>query len=121
MSGDPQRDLEHLRRLQAWRKRPEREVAVAPVVRRLLRERTRQAEQLGAVVEAFEELIPSELAAACSLAGMKAGVVSIEASSASVRFAVDRLLRSGTEAALRSRLAERGVTVSAIRVVAVGR
>jgi Dna[CI] antecedent, DciA len=109
--------LEHLERLRAWRGPKERNVEVAKLFRDAAREQSRLSKALGAVAEAFESIVPLVIANECTLVGLRAGVLTVETRSASCQFALDRFLRSGGEAQLRSASEASGQAITRVRVV----
>lgn len=72
-------------------------LAHAPEVRRVRR-------QLAGIAGAWAEVVPPEIAGRVRLEGVNAGVLSVRAEDAAVRFQLDRFLRGGGEARLLHRL-----------------
>jgi hypothetical protein len=109
--------LEHLERLRQWRGTKERNVDVSRAFRDFARDQTRIAKALGSVSETFESIVPIVIANECTLVGLRGGVLTVETRSASCQFALDRFLRSGGEAKLRTASEATGQRVNSVRVV----
>ena len=109
--------LEHLERLRAWRGAKERDVGIAKAVRDFAKEQTRISRALGSVGEAFEAIVPIVIANECTLVGLRSGILTVETTSASCRFALERFLRSGGEARLREAAERSGQPITRVRVV----
>jgi len=85
-----------------WRVRPERDMTI-------VKERGTQIRQLGArqkqgerACAAWEAAAPALLRASCEVKGTRAGVLSIRPANSGTRFQLDRWLKGGGEALLRS-------------------
>lgn len=109
--------MRRLDRLRPYRALRERDAETASAFKAVAREQKRAAKALAGIADVFEASVPAELSRACSLAGMRGGLLTIETRSSSVRFALDRHLRNGGEAALATRFAEVGIPVLRVRVV----
>ncbi|MFO0827703.1 MAG: DciA family protein [Phycisphaerales bacterium] len=109
--------LERYRRMRTWRTKPEADTSIAPYLKQFVKDQTRLAKSLGDVAEAFEAAVPPEIASECTLVGIRGGVLTVETRSSAVRFALDRVLRSGGEATLRARAAAAGTTLARVRLV----
>jgi hypothetical protein len=109
--------LERYKRMQQWRGARERDVEIATSVKSFAKETSRLAKALADVAEAFEAVVPPEVAAHCTLVGLKAGTLTVEMASDGARFQLDRFLRQGGEAALRERSAGANVKLAKVRVV----
>jgi hypothetical protein len=92
---------QNLKSLRNWRVRPERDLTIMSQVKGLVREASSRHRQAGAAVAAWEAAAPAALRKACKVTGTS-NVLTIRAQSASDRFQLDRWLRGGGEAALRS-------------------
>ncbi len=55
----------------------------------------RTEQRLGELIELWQEVIPAELADRTTLVALKGGVLHVDVESASTRYELDRLLRSG--------------------------
>jgi hypothetical protein len=109
--------IERLERLRPSRAIRERKTDTTRLFASVAREQKRAAKALGGVAEVFEAIVPPELAKGCALAGMRGGLLTIEAASSSARYALDRFLRDGGEAALVRGFAERKIHALRVRVV----
>lgn len=96
------------------RRRLERDPGITRFVSRVEDDALRMRKKLGALIELWIEVLPRELVEQTRLVALRRGVLHVEADNASVRFEVDRALREGAEAELRSRF--RG-TLRGVRVV----
>lgn len=95
----------------------ERDVDTSKAFRDFAREQTRVARALGAVSETFESIVPIVIANECTLVGLRSGVLTVETRSASCQYALDRFLRAGGEAALRTASEVTGQRITKVRVV----
>ena len=77
-------------------------------------EMRRLKKQLSAAAAAWEQVIPPELAERTRLEGVSRGVLRVAVSDSATAYELDRLLRSGAEAAL---LAQVSVALRSVRVV----
>jgi hypothetical protein len=109
--------IERLEGLRPSRAIRERKTDTTQLFASIAREQKRAAKALGGVAEVFEAIVPPELARECGLAGMRGGLLTIEACSSAARYALDRFLRDGGEAALVRGFAERGIHALRVRVV----
>lgn len=109
--------IERLERLRPSRAIRERQPDTTRLFASAAREQKRAAKALGGVAEVFEAVVPPELASSCSLAGMRGGLLTIEVSSSAARYALDRFLRDGGEAALVRGFTERRIHALRVRVV----
>ena len=64
---------------------------------------SRTQRRLATIIELWEAVIPSELAAHTSVTGLRGGVLFVRVDSASVAYELDRRLRDGLEQVLRSK------------------
>ena len=93
-------EIERLRSIRAFR--PKNDSIVAAVEQ----ERTRADRvhrRLGELISLWQELAPPNVAASTSLAGLRAGILSVEADSAAIMYELDQALRGGMLASLRAR------------------
>lgn len=103
--------------MRQWRGARERDVAITSALKGFVREQSRLAKALGTVAESFEAVVPPDIAAECTLVGLRGGVLTVETRSASARFALDRLLRAGGEADIRARSDAAGTRISRLRLI----
>jgi Dna[CI] antecedent, DciA len=106
--------LERLRALQARRARPEPRWGIGALVAAVEKDERRRQKSLGAIAELWDELTPRELALRTRLATFRGGVLTVHVESASVRYDLDRALRDGLEAALRTGCA---ATLTRVKVI----
>jgi hypothetical protein len=91
-----------LKKLRSWRVRPDRDLTIARQVGTALRDATAKHQKSDRVAAAWESTAPAQLRQQCSIGGASGGVLTVKATSAAARFQLDRWLRGGGEAALRS-------------------
>lgn len=89
--------------MQALRARRGRDVSIDKLIESMKTQADRQHRKMGDLIELWTELLPAELVEATALIGLRGGVLSVAADSASVSYELDRRLREGLLAALRSR------------------
>lgn len=89
--------LDALRRRRAFRPRRD---ALADAFTAAARELERSRRRLAGVAEAWEAVCPPGLVERTAIEGVARGVLTIRVADASTRFELDRLLRTGAEAAL---------------------
>ena len=87
--------------LRAWRARPEREVAVGPLIESKLADARRAQKQLGSFVELWESVLPAELAVHTRVTGLRSGVVHVTVDTSATAYELDRCLREGLEQQMR--------------------
>lgn len=97
---DPARQIETLR---ALRSRPERDLRVGDLIKRTLKENSQRQKRLGQLIDLWEELVPRDLAAKTVIEHLRAGVLHVTVDSSATAYELDRQLREGLEALLRSR------------------
>ncbi len=78
-------------------------LSIAREVTAVARHASRTLRRLATIIELWDAVIPSELAARTSITGLRGGVLFVRADSASVAYELDRRLRDGLEQALRSK------------------
>ncbi len=78
-------------------------LSIAADVTAVARHTSRTQRRLATVIELWEAVIPSELAARTSVTGLRGGVLFVRADSAAVAYELDRRLRDGLEQTLRSK------------------
>ncbi len=96
--SDAVRRVEQLR---AWRARPERDVAVGPLIASKLADAQRAQKQLGSFVELWESVLPDELAVHTRVTGLRSGVVQVTVDTSATAYELDRCLREGLEQQMR--------------------
>jgi hypothetical protein len=104
-------------RQQAMRVKPQRDPSIERELQGFIKEQSKLAKALGNVAEAFEAVVPAEIASCCTLVGVKGGVLTVETSSASARYALDRVMRGGAETELRQRAADLGTRLLRVKLV----
>lgn len=92
---------QNLKSLRSWRTRPEKDLSIGNQVKSQLREAGVRHRQSGRAVAAWEAAAPEALRKACVASG-SGGVLTLRATSASIRFQLDRWLKGGGTSALRS-------------------
>ncbi|MBX3376395.1 MAG: DUF721 domain-containing protein [Phycisphaeraceae bacterium] len=97
--SDRMASLQDLRR---WRVRPERGTDLAAEIASQVRQLGARQRQGGRACAAWEAAAPAVLRASCEVKGTGSGVLTVRAGSAGVRFQLDRWLKGGGEALLRS-------------------
>ena len=88
-------------RLQGFRVRPSRGVAIGALVESIRREETRNRRQAGSFIEAWESVIPSTLRDATRLKGLRGGIARVGVRDAATRYELEAGLRAGWLAELR--------------------
>jgi hypothetical protein len=109
--------LERYQRMQKWRGARERDVEIGSSIKAFAKEQTRLSRALGEIADVFERTVPAEIASFCTLVGLKAGTLTVELTSDSARFELDRFLRQGGEAALKDQSSAANVRITKVRVV----
>jgi hypothetical protein len=102
-SGDEQsslntparRTIDPLDRLRSMRVRPDRARDLSMDMQAQLKSLRKVSRTESALIEAWRTAAPDDLARACTPKGLRAGYLEITVPDASVRFRVDRWLRSG--------------------------
>ena len=92
--------LPDLKKLRAYRNAPERDLGIGGVARDAAAEVKRQYRAVGGLGEAWSAIVPADLAARAELVRLSRGVLTVRVTDAAARFAIDRFLRSGGEAAI---------------------
>ena len=104
---DAARTIDELR---TWRTRPERDLGIASAILDLRKRSQRTHRRLGDLIDLWRAIVPPRLADHTRIASYRAGVLHVVVDSTAAQFELDRALREGLEAALRSRF--RGTLVS---------
>lgn len=91
---------EQLKRLRHWRNRPEPDLSLGFLKDQFQREVARPHKQLAQVAELWAQLVPAELAAHTRLISLSRGLLKVGVDSSPHLYELDRLRRSGLEAAL---------------------
>jgi hypothetical protein len=106
--------LPDLQKLRGWRNPRERNLSLAPALADLTRDLRRQHKAVGGIGEAWAATVPAEFGRAAELVRLSRGVLTVKVTDAAARFALDRWLRSGGEAALAR---APGVSVKRVKLV----
>jgi hypothetical protein len=93
--------MQSLKKLRSWRVRPDRDATIGKQVASALREAAAVQRRSDGAATAWVAAAPAKFRGQCEVT-TKGGVLTIRPGSAAVRFQIDRWLRSGGEAALRS-------------------
>lgn len=93
-------DQNELERLRKFRAPKERDLTLRVPLGFAAQELRRMRRGLGAVAAAWGQIVPPELAERTALVGISRGVLTVRASDASAKYELERLLRSGGEAAV---------------------
>lgn len=99
-----------IEQLRGWRTRTDRDLGIAAAVNDLRKRSQRTQRRLGDLIEIWRAVIPPRLADHTAITGYRAGVLQVIVDSAPAQFELDRALREGLEATLRSRF--RGTLVA---------
>ena len=99
------RPADQIERLRSWRAPPEIDTSIGQVVADVAANARRHGQRLGALVDLWEELVPSVLVGRTRITALRGGTLHVAADSASTAYELDRLLRGGLEQALRRRYA----------------
>jgi len=84
-----------LEKLRAWRTRPNRSHAIAGTLATIRTSLRRQSRRFDGLVNAWEDLLPQELARHTEIVAFRSGVLDVVADGSPVAYQVNRLLRSG--------------------------
>ncbi len=103
-----------IRRLQALRNVPSKDLALRAEFGALSKSIKRQARSVGGLGAALVQMLPPELAEHIEVVSMARGVLTVRAADASVKFQVDRWLRAGGEQELTLR---GGVALVRVRLI----
>lgn len=95
-------DPTHLDRLRTWRVRPARTKSLADLVPNAAATLERRQQQTGNFAQAWDTCVPAAMRDQCRVESMRGGIAKVIAESASVRFQLDRALRSGLLSQLRA-------------------
>ena len=95
--------LQTVQRLRDLRQRPTRDDSIGPLVARIRNESDRHHQRLGELVALWCELAPPDLVPQTALTGLRGGVLQVTVPSSAVAYRLDRALRGGLTATLRSR------------------
>ncbi len=87
--------------LRRWRSRPDRAVAIEPLIAARLKEARRLQKTLGSFVELWETVLPDELARRTQVTGLRSGIVHVTVASSATAYELDRRLREGLEEQMR--------------------
>ncbi len=96
--------LNRIEKARHWRARRDTTVPLGESVDALHKKVERAGRRIGGLIGAWEEIIPTPLAARTRITGFRGGVAHVVVESPPVLYEIDRLLRGGAEAALRARM-----------------
>ena len=102
LSPSDARAIRALAQLQSNRAFTPRDVSIESVVNRLKREATSKGRSLGRYAELWRRHMPPEVVSKTTLTSFRSGVLHVAADDSAVLYRVDRLLRGGLEATIRS-------------------
>ena len=88
-------------RLRKLRCRPERNLTITTVVDQCRREASKSRRGMGNFVDAWEAVVPPEIAAAARVRGVRGGIARIGVVNAATSYEIDQRLRGGMLAELR--------------------
>jgi hypothetical protein len=88
--------------LRSWRVRPERTRAAGGFIDTMARKARRSQREVGGFADAWADCVDPKIAAQTRILSFRGGVATIGASSASMRWVIDRELRNGLLAKLRA-------------------
>lgn len=91
--------LEQLRRNRA---RPGRDSSVVQTIASIASDIRRTHKKHGELIELWERFVPADLAAQTSITSLRGGIAQVQVESAAAGFEIDRWLRAGLLAQLRS-------------------
>jgi hypothetical protein len=103
-------ELEKLRR---WRARRAFDMSIGPEVELAASTAARTSRRLAGLIEAWEAVVPPEIAAHSRINGLRGGTAQVTVDSAAIRYELDRHLRCGGEAELRRQF---GATLVRVRL-----
>lgn len=107
------RPLEELNDLRRHRQRKDRNLEIGSLVDGMARNAERTQRRLGALIDLWLELVPTEIVAHTRVTSFQGGVVQVRCDSAAVGYELDRALRSGLEQRLRAKTRQ---TLTRVRV-----
>ncbi len=93
---------QHIEDLRQWRVRKSRTKSMDDLMPALARQWRQTERRAGAFADAWSTCVPPHIASNCRVEHMRGGVARVKAGSAATAFQLDRLLRSGLLATLRS-------------------
>ena len=105
--------LNHLQQLKEWRGPRSRPSIYQGAITRIHRDAKRTSRHLGDFIEHWQALLPREIAAGTSVESARGGTIHVRVKNSAIAFEVDRLLRGGVLAKLRSSCS---ITVADIKV-----
>ena len=105
--------IDRLNQLIEWRGPRPRPAIYQNAISRIQREAKRTHRHMGDFIEHWHSLLPEEVAGRTSIEGVRGGTIHVRADSAAVSFELDRLLREGLLASLRSACS---ITVANVKV-----
>ncbi|MEM7680679.1 MAG: DciA family protein [Planctomycetota bacterium] len=111
---DPSVGHHRLERLRGWRNRAERASDLGFLGPMFQRDVARPWKKLGPLAEAWQELVPADLAERSRLEGLSRGVLHVAVPDSSTMYALDVALRSGLQTELSKRVP--GATLRKVRI-----
>lgn len=105
--------IDHLQKLKEWRGPRQRPSVYQVALERIQRDAKRTHRHLGDFIEHWYELLPDEIAVRTNIDSVRGGTIYVRADNSAAAFEVDRLLREGVLATLRSKCS---ITVADIKV-----
>lgn len=105
--------LNHLQQLKDWRGPRSRPSIYQGAITRIQRDARRTNRHLGDFITHWQELLPEKIASGTSVESVRGGTIHVRATNSAIAFEVDRLLREGVLAKLRSACS---ITVADIKV-----
>ena len=106
----PARMIEKLRE---WRRRPEPELSIGPLISDRATYAKRAEKRLGSFVDLWEGVMPGELTCRTRVTSLRSGVAHVTVDSSSTAYEIDRQLREGLEQQLRQAF---GKTLIRVRI-----
>ena len=91
-----------IERLREHRARPGRNLSIAAMIEATRKRSERARRQLGQLIELWHSFVPAEIADRTTLTALRGGVLHVTVDSSAVAYELDRLLREGLLAQLRS-------------------
>jgi CheY-like chemotaxis protein len=96
-------DLNEIERLRRLRQRPQRDLSIHALIESAAENARKTQKRLGAIIDLWEELMPTDMAARTRIQSLRGGTLHVAVDSSATSYELDRLLREGLEAELRSR------------------
>jgi hypothetical protein len=93
---------QHIQKLQGWRVPRDRSKPLSEAIGHLQNNALRAQRQLGSFIDAWDQLVPESVSRHTMVEAKRGGTIHVNARSASVAFELDRQLREGLLAELRT-------------------